>query len=65
MVGAGTTVGGVVMGKGGCTNLLFWSVVAGVMGVFMLLPDHLGWATGLLVVTLVLGIAHNATNGPG
>lgn len=53
------------MGKSGCANLLFWLVVAGVVGVFLLLGEHRGWATLLLAVTFGLGIAYNAAESQG
>lgn len=53
------------MGKSGCANLLFWLVVAGVVGVFLLLGEHRGWATLLLVVTFGVGIAYNAAETQG
>ena len=52
------------MGRG-CANVLFWLVVAGVVGVFLLLGEHRGWAALLLVVTCGLGIAHNAAESQG
>lgn len=48
------------MGKSGCANLLFWLVMAGVVGVFLLMGEHPGRAALLLVITFGLALVHNA-----
>ena len=50
---------------GGCAKVLFWMILAAVVGVFLLVGDHNGWAAVLFVLALGLTLAYQVAETEG
>lgn len=50
---------------GGCAKVLFWMLIAALIGVFLLVAESPGWAVVLFVVALGLLVAYNLAEVQG